>query len=246
MKESTKKISSKLRRIASIAMIAVIAVMLAAVVYVFVCNIRGKVANIGGYSIMKVITGSMEPSIHVDDYILVKKIDPDDLEVGDVITFLSDDPEIKDMPNSHRITSINDDGTFTVKGDANPSEDVYKVRRDRIVGKYVKKLWLFRFIGSFASTKKLLMICFILPTVCICIYEAHSLFRIIRGTDGDEDDDDDDSDTDSKTETTEQKKERLIREAIEKEKERLRQADKLLESEVAQVESGKDNEAQND
>ena len=235
-------IKSKLKLAAKITLIALIAVMLATVVYVMICNLRGKVASIGGYSVMKVVTGSMEPSIHVDDYILIKKTDVSDLKVGDVITFLSDDPQIKDQPNSHRITKINDDGTFTVKGDANPVEDVYTVRPDRIIGRYVRKMHLFRFIGSFASSRKLLMILFILPTVCICIYESRTLIKIIRGTDEQDEEEDENSD-DSKL-TAEEKKEKLIREAIEKEKEKLRQQenDKQGESEVVESESGKDNE----
>lgn len=233
-------IKSKLKLAVKVTLFALIAVMFFTVVYVMVCNFRGKVASIGGYSVMKVVTGSMEPSIHVDDYILIKKTDVSELKVGDVITFLSDDPQIKDMPNSHRITEINEDGTFTVKGDANPTEDVYKVRADRIIGRYVRKMRLFRFIGSFASSKKLLMILFILPTVCICIYESRSLFRIIRGTDEPQDETEQ---TQQENLTAEEKKEKLIREAIEKEKERLRQMDKQGESEVMESEPREDNEA---
>lgn len=235
-----KMIKSKLKLAVKVTLFALIAVMFFTVVYVMVCNFRGKVASIGGYSVMKVVTGSMEPSIHVDDYILIKKVDVSELKVGDVITFLSDDPQIKDMPNSHRITEINEDGTFTVKGDANPTEDVYKVRADRIIGRYVRKMRLFRFIGSFASSKKLLMILFILPTVCICIYESRSLFRIIRGTDEPQDETEQ---TQQENLTAEEKKEKLIREAIEKEKERLRQMDKQGESEVMESEPREDNEA---
>lgn len=233
-------IKSKLKLAVKVTLFALIAVMFFTVVYVMVCNFRGKVASIGGYSVMKVVTGSMEPSIHVDDYILIKKVDVSELKVGDVITFLSDDPQIKDMPNSHRITEINEDGTFTVKGDANPTEDVYKVRADRIIGRYVRKMRLFRFIGSFASSKKLLMILFILPTVCICIYESRSLFRIIRGTNEPQDETEQ---TQHENLTAEEKKEKLIREAIEKEKERLRQMDKQGESEVMESEPREDNEA---
>lgn len=235
-----KMIKSKLKLAVKVTLFALIAVMFFTVVYVMVCNFRGKVASIGGYSVMKVVTGSMEPSIHVDDYILIKKVDVSELKVGDVITFLSDDPQIKDMPNSHRITEINEDGTFTVKGDANPTEDVYKVRADRIIGRYVRKMRLFRFIGSFASSKKLLMILFILPTVCICIYESRSLFRIIRGTNEPQDETEQ---MQQENLTAEEKKEKLIREAIEKEKERLRQMDKQGESEVMESEPREDNEA---
>ncbi len=221
-------IKSRLKLAVKIFLIALIAAMFCIVVYVFVCNIRGKVAKIGGYSVMKVITGSMEPSIHVGDYVLVKEVDTDTLKVGDVITFYSDDPQIKDMPNSHRIIAINPDGSFTVKGDANPKADEYTVKPDRVVGKYSGKIWLFRFIGSFASSRKLI--------------------KIVRGTDEEGDDEQTQITREEKKsdkQTAQEKKERLIREAIEKEKEKLRQADadKLNESEVVDSESGKDNEA---
>lgn len=92
------------------------------------------------------------------------------------------------------------------------------------------------------------MILFILPTVGICIYEARSLIKIVRGTDEEGDDEQTQITREEKKsdkQTAQEKKERLIREAIEKEKEKLRQADadKLNESEVVDSESGKDNEA---
>lgn len=38
-----------------------------------------------------IISGSMEPNIHVYDVIISKRVDPSTLEVGDVITFHSND-----------------------------------------------------------------------------------------------------------------------------------------------------------
>ena len=64
-----------------------------------------------------------------------------------------------------------------------------------------------------------------------------------QGENQDDDEEDDGGEDSDEKLTAEDKKEKLIREAIEKEKERLRQQDKLGESEVVDSESGKDNEA---
>ena len=44
------------------------------VVYAFVCTARGKAVTVAGYSLLHVITGSMEPTISVGDYVIVKHL----------------------------------------------------------------------------------------------------------------------------------------------------------------------------
>ena len=47
----------------------------------------GEAPNFVGYSLFRVMTGSMEPSIPTDSLIVVKRVTASTLEVGDVITF---------------------------------------------------------------------------------------------------------------------------------------------------------------
>ena len=114
----------------------------------------------------------MEPSIHEGDYIYIKKTATDSLKAGDIISFYSQDDSIKGEINTHRISEVLSDGTFVTKGDANKIEDSVTVQKVSIIGKYYGKLRFFKWLGSFASTKKLLILFVIIPTVCMAVYEV--------------------------------------------------------------------------
>lgn len=79
-----------------------------------------------------VLSGSMEPTYHVGSLIYDKKVDPADLQVGDVITFVLDE-EL--TVATHRIVEIAPDGEhFYTKGDANDARDGTPVYAPNIVG----------------------------------------------------------------------------------------------------------------
>lgn len=232
------RIFSKHRKIVSAVLhliyYAVFAAALVTVIYVLFCNSRGKAPNLFGYSVMHVVTGSMEPVIHTDDYIFVKKTPVSRLEEGQVISFYSDDPEIYGFPNTHRIIAFNSDGTIKVKGDANPVADAASVRPENIIGVYTGKASFFRFIYSFGSKRKLMMIFVIIPTFLVALYEAVTITKLSGKNDGE-------------NQNSQDEKERLIREAIDREKEKLYAENYAALTEGGNGdESGKDNETEND
>lgn len=100
----------------------------------------GQVPQVMGFSVLRVLTGSMKPEIPEDSMLLIQKTDPATLEVGDVISFFSPDPSLNGSLNTHRIVGIaesNGSLQFTTKGDANLVEDQYPVDESRVVGKVV-------------------------------------------------------------------------------------------------------------
>lgn len=195
--------------------VAVFAVLLALVIYIMVCGCTGKAASVFGTTVIKIISGSMEPSIHEGDYILVKAISTDELKVGDIISFYSDDKDIEGRINTHRIVKKNANNTFVTKGDANKSEDSVLVSGDKVIGIYTGKLRFFRWLNSFASVKKLLMLLVVIPTLLAAIYEVKTIAAIKV-----------DGKMAEAQKQAEQEKEKLMREAIDKEIERLRKEDK--------------------
>ncbi|MBQ1339453.1 MAG: signal peptidase I, partial [Ruminococcus sp.] len=82
------------------------ALMVGFIAYIMVCSAKGKPVNVFGRSLLTVVTGSMEPSLHTGDYIYVKKVPADELEVGDVITFRSEEGEVSGKLVTHRIIGI--------------------------------------------------------------------------------------------------------------------------------------------
>ena len=89
-------------------------------------------ANYFGYRIFEVASGSMEPTLHIND-ILVVKVNVDDLKANDIIAYKEKD---KDTIITHRIIS-NINGVLMVKGDANNTTDP-SITVDQVIGKVVK------------------------------------------------------------------------------------------------------------
>lgn len=86
-----------------------------------------------GLEVFVVLSGSMEPAYQTGSVIYVKEVDPEELEIRDVITFQLDEDTIA----THRITEITEiDGqtAFRTKGDANDLEDAAAVPASRVVG----------------------------------------------------------------------------------------------------------------
>ena len=89
-----------------------------------------------GYQIYGILTDSMEPEYSVGEAVFVKPVAPQDIKVGDAITFrLGTDSE---LTATHRVVRIEEEKQqFITKGDANESEDTTPVGYSRVVGKVV-------------------------------------------------------------------------------------------------------------
>lgn len=111
-----------------------------AVLFVIVTTPKGQVPKVCGYALLRVMTGSMEPTIPTDSLLVVKEVPVNSLKVGDVISFYSKDPALWGMVNTHRIIEIGrEEGgyLFCTKGDANNVEDHYPTPEDMVLGKVI-------------------------------------------------------------------------------------------------------------
>ena len=77
---------------------------------------KDKIPNAFGYSILRVVSGSMEPNIKVGNFVLIKNCKS--YKKGDVVTFVDSSNNVV----THRIIKINKDEVVT-KGDANNTDD---------------------------------------------------------------------------------------------------------------------------
>ena len=182
-------------------------------VYISVCSARGVPAKLFGRSFARVMTGSMSPSISEGDYIIIKSGDLNELKKGDIITFYSEDPTIYGKLNTHRIIGVAEDGSYITKGDANTEADPVTVKRSKIIGKYAGKSRFLRWVNSFASGKKLIMIAAVIPMLGVAIYEAATIGRITRES------------REERERSAAEEREKLLREAIDEEKRKLYEAE---------------------
>ena len=103
--------------------ISVVIIAAAIVVLIMVLLTKpGKPPSIGGFTLLRITTGSMVPTYEVDTMILVQETDPSQIREGDVISFYSSDPMLDGAVNTHRVVRIEKDGgqyVYTTKGDGN-------------------------------------------------------------------------------------------------------------------------------
>ena len=93
--------------------------------------------------IMVVVSGSMRPTININDIIIVQGVDPRTLEEGDIIVFRN--PNLPNQPCEsghcivHRIVEVvsRDPPIFRTKGDANYAPDPFLVKGEYIIGKVI-------------------------------------------------------------------------------------------------------------
>lgn len=86
-----------------------------------------------GYQPYCVLSGSMEPTYHTGSLIYVKKADPQDIKVGDPITFVLDENL---TVATHRVIEIDEaDRHFYTKGDANEYPDASPVHFNNLIGR---------------------------------------------------------------------------------------------------------------
>lgn len=90
-----------------------------------------------GVQVYSVISGSMEPEYPVGSLIYVKEVDPSEIEVDDVITYVLP----SETPSTHRVVRIDEENQlFYTKGDANETEDGAPVHFKNLIGTPVFKI----------------------------------------------------------------------------------------------------------
>ncbi|MEG2200439.1 MAG: signal peptidase I [Anaerovorax sp.] len=144
---------------------------------------KGQAPNLFGVSMMRVVSGSMEPTIADGAVILVKKINPDDLKVGDAISFYAIDPGIAGEINTHRIVEITQDQgrrCFITKGDANGIQDPYGVYDEKIIGKVIFDSKLLGYFISVVASKYGFLFLILLPLLGIVIFNLKDIIRLIN------------------------------------------------------------------
>lgn len=157
-------------------LINILSVLIIGAAVVVLCLVlmtrQGEAPSLGGYTVFRITTGSMKPTYDIDTLILVKKADPSEIQVGDVISFYSADPALGGSVNTHRVTEVEKDGehwNYTTKGDANNTEDQYKTESDALIGKVVASSLVLGKTARLVSNPLIFIPVILIPLVVILI-----------------------------------------------------------------------------
>ena len=132
------KLSKNTRRVLDI-----LTTVLVAIVVIFALVLVG--VRLFGIQVFSVVSGSMEPEYPVGSLIYVKKVDPSEIKVKDVITYVLP----SETPSTHRVIGIdNEKQLFYTKGDANEIEDA-PVSFKNLIGKPVFKIPYLGYVAAY-------------------------------------------------------------------------------------------------
>lgn len=104
-----------------------------------------------GYQVYGILSGSMEPTYPVGSVVYVKECPPEDIVVGDPITFKMS--AASNVVATHRVVEINqEEQSFITKGDNNEHRDASPVEFGRLIGKVMFCLPMLGYIARFTTS----------------------------------------------------------------------------------------------
>ena len=143
------------------------------------------VGPLAGTRVLTVLSGSMSPTIDTGDAIVVRKIQPVDLRVGDVITFR--DPADDTRLITHRLRSLRLQGNTAhavTKGDANTGMERWTIRRDGDVAVVRHRLPKLGFVLQWMRSRPGRLALIVLPALLLCGFELRRIWRPSAGGPG--------------------------------------------------------------
>ena len=131
-----------------------------------------------------VLSGSMLPEIKVKDIVVTKKISGDELEVGDIITFIAPDSRYGGISITHRVLEKYYDEslgsyTYRTKGDANNVADASLVPNANILGKVILKIPKLGYLQDLLASKGGLIFVVLIPCLAILSYDIMKILKKI-------------------------------------------------------------------
>lgn len=147
MKYQVEEISKQIKREKTIKKIFK-TILLAFLIMLLIVNVmmqyqkkikNAEIPQIAGLSVFNIVSESMEPTINVNDLIVIKKCTQEEIRKDDIITYKRGNGSVV----THRIVKIgkeNGENVYVTKGDNNPIEDDEAIKYSRVYGKYLFKI----------------------------------------------------------------------------------------------------------
>ena len=191
MKNKQKKskgeqmVKRKLKLLGNILYILLFIIVVLMLVVVILQRATNNTVTIGGYRLFSVATGSMVPVYNVGDVLISKEIKPEDIKVGDDITYVGEKNSFKGKIVTHRVISIEkkEDGNYKIitKGVANDEQDP-EIDQTQIYGKIIYKIKILSFLDRMLKNMYIFYFVIFIPTALI----IYKIFKSLTANDEDE------------------------------------------------------------
>lgn len=169
------KLISKILKVSSYCLFGLIICLS---LFVLTLRFLGESPSIFGYSFYYVLTESMEPEIKTGDMIIGKYTAPENLQIGDIITYQGEIGEVKGKVVTHKIVEINGD-TFITKGVANDTPDP-PIHSTQILSKYVATIPVAGDVFSVINSKYGFIFLIVTPLVLLIANEVSIIVKAVK------------------------------------------------------------------
>lgn len=136
-----------------------------------------------GYKIFRVISASMYPEYKINDILLVKEKDADDINIGDNIVYMGTSEMGVNAPITHKVIEIengdNNQRLFHTKGVANSAEDPI-VKPEQIYGVVTFKMHFLSFVSKIINNIYGFVIVVIIPIIVLIIKNIKELILMSK------------------------------------------------------------------
>lgn len=132
-------------------------------------------------SLYTIISPSMEPNINVYDVVLTRRVKPEEIKEGDVITFISSSTLGEGLTITHRVKSViktEGDIKFRTQGDNNPIPDSALVTSNNLLGKVVFTIPLLGYIQFMLQSKSGWLFFLLIPAIIVVIYDVVKVIKL--------------------------------------------------------------------
>lgn len=154
-------------------------ILVALVVLLAVLLVGVRLVGLQPYT---VLSGSMEPTYPVGSLIYVKEVDPQDVEVGQPITFvLNEDLVVA----THRVIEIDEENQrFYTKGDANDAADGEPVHFKNLIGIPIFSIPYLGYLAAYIQQPPGLYLCIAAGALLLLLVFLPDLIRLFKKKDG--------------------------------------------------------------
>ncbi|MFC2072054.1 signal peptidase I [Chloroflexota bacterium] len=132
-----------------------------------------------GWRVNAVLSGSMEPEIKVGSLVVTRPIDPEEVVVGDIITFRP--ISVGENMITHRVIGIGQSSSlyFKTKGDAADKPDPFTVPAQNLIGKICFHAPHWGYFTEFLKTPFGFLFAVVIPGVIIILSYIFAVLRTL-------------------------------------------------------------------
>jgi signal peptidase len=151
------------------------------VVIIMVSAVLTYLAPHFGWRVDAVLSGSMEPQLKVGSLVVTRPVEPEEIEVGDIITFRP--TTVGENLISHRVVGIagNSPLQFETMGDASDKPDPFTVPAQNLVGEICFHVPSVGYFTEFLKTPVGFLFGMVIPGLIIIALYISNIWRAITG-----------------------------------------------------------------